>query len=141
MSDSSADRPWPALDFERWRDTGAAVHLWRGETGVSHIQAEKDGLWDRMAIVEGIEDGLAVALACPELRVRCAGTLGNIAEIRLPACCGEVIVCADNDWGKPDAQRLLERGLTALARQGRRSIKVARSPVGKDVNDALRAGL
>jgi hypothetical protein len=125
---------WP-----RFGGTGAAVHLWRGETGLAAPEAAKRGLWDRLAIVEGIEDGLSVVVACPDYRVWCAGTLGNIASLRLPECCGEVVVCADNDWGKPDAQAALQRGLAALARQGRRMIKLARSPVGKDMNDALRA--
>jgi hypothetical protein len=60
---------------------------------------------------------------------------------RLPECAGEVIVCADNDWGKPQAQRSLDQALAALARQGRRKIKLAKSPIGKDVNDALMADL
>jgi hypothetical protein len=129
---------WP-----RFKGTGAAIHLWRGETGISHIDAHKQGLWDTLVITEGFEDGLSVAVACPEYRVWCAGTLGNIAELTLPECAGEVIVCADNDWGKPEAAQALERALTALARQGRpgqRIVKTARSLVGKDVNDALRAG-
>lgn len=125
---------WP-----RYKDTGACIHLWRGETGLSHVDAAKQGLWDTLVITEGIEDGLAIAQACPEHRVWVAGTLGNIAGIRLPECCGEVIVCADNDWGRPEAQRALEQGLTALTRQGRRTVKVAHSPLGKDVNDGLKA--
>lgn len=127
---------WP-----RFAGTGAAIHLWRGETGLPAGDAAKQGLWDRLVITEGIEDGLSVVVACPEYRVWCAGTLGNIAAIRLPACSPEVIVCADNDWGKPEAKALLDKGLLALARQGRREIKLARSPIGKDVNDALMARL
>lgn len=131
-----ARKIWP-----RFGGTGACVHLWRGETELPHDEAHAKGLWDRLAITEGLEDGLSVVVACPEYRVWCAGTLGNIAAIRLPACSAEVIVCADNDWGKPDAQAALDKSLTALLRQGRRDIKLARSPIGKDVNDALRAKL
>jgi hypothetical protein len=127
---------WP-----RTAGTGACVHLWRGETGLSHMKAAAQGLWDSLVIVEGIEDGLSVAVTCPDDRVWCAGTLSNMADIRLPECAGEVIVCADNDWGKPEAQKLFDKALAALARQGRRTVKLARSPVGKDVNDALRAGV
>ena len=119
--------------------TGACIHLWRGETNLRPEEAVKQGLWDELVITEGIEDGLAVALACPQYRVWAAGTLGNIASIGLPACAAEVIVAADNDWGKPEAQRALEKGLAHLARQGKRTIKLARSPLGKDVNDALMA--
>ncbi len=130
-----ARKIWP-----RFKGTGAAVHLWRGETGLPVAEAHSKGLWDTLAITEGIEDGLSLAIACPELRVWCAGTLGNIADIRLPACSAEVIVCADNDWGKPEAKALLDKALMALVRQGRRTVKVAYSPAGTDVNDALMAG-
>lgn len=131
-----ARKIWP-----RFKGTGAAIHLWRGETGLPAGEAAKQGLWDTLVICEGIEDGLSVAVACPEMRIWVAGTLGNIAEIRLPECSGEVIVCADNDWSRPEAQKALDAGLMALARQGgRRKVKVARSPIGKDANDALMAG-
>jgi hypothetical protein len=133
----------PRKIWPRFKGTGAAIHLWRGETGLSVVDAARQGLWDALTIGEGIEDGLSVAVACPQYRVWAAGTLGNMAELTLPECAGEVIVCAHNDWGKPEAQAALNRALTALARQGRpgqRTIKVARSPIGKDVNDALMAG-
>jgi hypothetical protein len=116
---------------------GAAIHLWRGETGLPVRQAAEQGLWDRLALVEGIEDGLALALACPELRVWVVGSLSNLGAQALPQCCGEVIVCADNDWGKPGAERQLERALDNLGSQGR-PVKVARATIGKDVNDELR---
>ncbi|MGL4397624.1 MAG: DUF7146 domain-containing protein [Hyphomicrobium sp.] len=116
---------------------GLAIRLWRGETKMAPDEAAKHGLLDTLALVEGVEDGLSVALARPDLRVWAAGSLGNLEHIQLPACCAEVIVCADNDWGKPQAERSLNRGLEALARQGRK-VRVARSPIGKDMNDALR---
>ena len=116
---------------------GAAIRLWRGETGMSVEEAAKHGLRETLVIVEGIEDGLSVAMARPDYRIWCAGTLGNLAQIRLPECCDTVIVCADNDWGKSQAQRALEAGLSNLQRQGA-AVSVARSSIGKDANDALR---
>lgn len=121
---------WPSF-------TGAAIHLARGETGLPAEVAVKRGLVDRLLICEGIEDGLSVALAAPELRVWAAGTLGNLAHVKIPDCCHEVIVAADNDWGKPQAEALLKRGLEALAAQ-RRPVRVARAAIGKDFNDQLR---
>jgi len=121
---------WPAFK-------GSAIRLARGETGLSVAEASKLGKRDTLALTEGIEDGLTVALACPDLRVWAAGSLGNLASIKVPACTAEVIVCADNDWGKPQAERLLAKGIAALAAQGVK-VSVARSPVGKDVNDCLR---
>lgn len=121
---------WPSFK-------GAAIRLARGETGLIPSQAVKQGLLDTLCLCEGVEDGLSIALAAPELRVWAAGSLGNLQHIRLPDCCCEVIVAADNDWGKPQAERQLQQALAALEAQGR-PVRVARSPIGKDANDALR---
>ncbi len=125
-----ARKIWPNFD-------GAAIRLWRGASCLSVDDAAKHGLRETLVIVEGVEDGLSVALACPENRIWCAGTLGNVAKLVLPECVDDVILCADNDWGKPQAQKSLQHGLDALVRQGR-TVRVARSHVGKDANDALR---
>jgi hypothetical protein len=121
------------------RFKGAAIRLNPGETNMTPREAAKQGLIDTLAICEGIEDGLSLALACPELRIWAAGTLGNIETITVPPCSAEVIVMADNDWGKPQAERALDRALKSLASQGVK-VRVARSPIGKDVNDALLSG-
>ena len=126
-----ARKVWPAFN-------GAAIRLWRGESGLSIDDAAKQGLRETLVLVEGVEDGLSVAIACPQYRVWCAGSLSNIGNIKLPECVDEVIVCADNDWGKSQAQQLLERGLDALASQNV-IVRVTRSNRGKDMNDALVA--
>lgn len=126
-----ARKVWPA----GW--DGGTIKLARGETGLPPAEAAKRGLWDRLILCEGIEDGLSLAMACPEYRVWAAISLYNLANIRLPECCGEVIVAADNDWGKHGAEKQLQRAIEALGRQGRK-VLVARSHVGKDANDALR---
>lgn len=123
---------WPSY-------TGGAIRLARGETNRSPTEAKKLGLLDTLCLCEGVEDGLSIALACPELRVWAVGALGNLGKIRLPDCAGDVIVAADNDWGKPQAARLLETGVAALVAQGRK-VSIARSFVGKDANDALLSG-
>lgn len=117
--------------------SGAVIRLWRGGSGLDEREAARHGVLDTLVLVEGVEDGLAVALSRPDARVWCAYSLGNLAHVRLPACCDEVIVCADNDWGKPQAQRAFKDALSALTAQGR-PVSVARSPIGKDVNDCLR---
>lgn len=123
---------WPAMG-------GAAIRLWRGDSRMSPGEAAAVGLREALVLVEGVEDGLSVALARPDLRIWCAGSLGNLAAITLPECCDEIIVCADNDWGKQQAARQLEKAVLALARQSR-PVSVVRSFVGKDMNDALQAG-
>lgn len=132
---SPARKIWPGFK-------GAAIRLWRGASGRSIDQAmahfTRTGECDAtLVLTEGVEDGLSVVLACPEMRVWAAGSLANLAEITVPECCDDVVVCADNDWGKPQAQALLNKAVAALSRQGAR-VRIARSRVGKDVNDALR---
>lgn len=127
-----ARKIWPSFK-------GAAIRLARGETGLTPGEAAKQGLLDTLVLCEGVEDGLSIALACPEYRVWAAGSIGNLAHIVLPTCCADVIIAADNDWGKPQAQKQLETAIAALSAQGR-PVRVARSHIGKDANDALRAG-
>ena len=91
-----------------------------------------------LVIVEGLEDALSVTMACPWAGVWMAGALWNIERLRLPKA-EQVIIFADNDWGKPEAEALLDRATNAFRRQGR-SIYIARSPLGKDANDALVKG-
>ncbi len=124
-----ARKIWPSFQ-------GCAIRLWRGSSNMSVADAIKHGLRETLVLVEGVEDGLAIALANPEHRVWCAGSLGNLGQIKLPECIDEVIVCADNDWGKRQAAELLQKAVTALARQGAQ-VRVARSHFGKDANDAL----
>ena len=121
---------WPSF-------TGAAIRLWRGDTGWSITDAAANGLRESLVLTEGVEDGLSVAMAMPQLRIWCAGSLGNLANIVLPECIDEVIICADNDWGRVQAQALLDKAVDSFARQGRQ-VRLAHSHVGKDVNDALR---
>lgn len=128
---SPARKIWPSFE-------GAAIRLWRGESGLSIDAAAKQGLRETLVLVEGVEDGLSVALSAPQYRVWCAGSLSNIANIKIPECVDEVIVCADNDWGKKQAQQLLDRGIEAIISQSK-AVRVARSNRGKDMNDALVA--
>lgn len=133
-SDKAAVEPdrkiWPSF-------AGAAVRLWRGESKLSIEDAARHGLRETLVLAEGVEDGLSSVVARPDLRVWCAGPVGNLAAIRLPECVDAVIVCKDNDWAKPQAARQFERGIASLARQVA-DVRVASSPHGKDVNDALR---
>lgn len=125
-----ARKIWPSFD-------GATIRLWRGSSGLDVNAAAANGLIETLVLCEGVEDGLSLALASPEFRIWCAGTLGNLSKIALPACIDDVIVVADNDWGKPQAMRALDHALDCLSSQGA-SVRVARSHIGKDANDALR---
>lgn len=117
--------------------SGGVIRLWRGSSAMSVGEAAAAGLREALVLCEGVEDGLSIAMGRPDLRIWAAVSLGNIAHVRVPECIDEVIVAADNDWGKPQAQRQLQFGIDALLAQGVQ-VSVARSPVGKDANDALR---
>lgn len=131
----SARKIWPA------GYTGSAIRLWRGAKGLALAAAlkayEKHGACETLALVEGVEDGLSLALACPDLRIWAAGSLHNLGHITVPPCCDRVVVCADNDWGKPQAEAQFRIVLDRLAAQGCH-VSVARATTGKDVNDQLR---
>jgi hypothetical protein len=115
--------------------TGGTVRLWRGASGRPLTQAPEG---ETVAIAEGIETALSVVLACPELRVLCAVSLPNMARIALPAAVRTVILCADNDAPDSAAAHGLRRAISHFAGEGR-TVRVARSPIGKDFNDALQA--
>lgn len=125
---------WPSYE-------GAAIRLWRGATRRSiadaNAWAEKHGELETLVLCEGVEDGLSSVLAYPEYRTWAVGALGNLANIKLPPCVDRVIVWKDNDWSKPQAADLFNKGIASLQRQGAR-VSIARSSIGKDANDALR---
>ena len=131
---ASPRKIWPSF-------RGAAIRLWRGASKLDVAEAEKlaaeSGVLETMALCEGVEDGLSLALARPDLRIWAAGSLGNIGALTLPKCVDEVIVCADNDWSKIEAQKQLGRSVEHLIAQGA-TVSIARAHIGKDVNDQLR---
>ncbi len=110
------------------------IPIWRGASGKSLRDAGPDEV---VVIGEGIETCLSIALACPELRVLAAVSLGNLGRVALPEQVRSVILAADNDV-KEAARRGLQRAVELHLAAGR-SVRVARSPVGKDFNDALQA--
>lgn len=122
---------WPA----GWQ--GGVMRIAKGAGGWSPEEAAKRGTKQLLIVTEGLEDALACALAMPDARVWAAGTLGNIAHVPLMPCVARVIVAADNDWGKGQAEEQLRRGVATLRATGMK-VSVARSPKGKDMNDLLK---
>ncbi len=117
---------------------GGFIPLQRGASGRPIREASED---ETVAIAEGIETALSVAIACPELRVLAAVSLGNMARLALPPALRAVILCADNDGADNQAAaRALRTATARLASEGRQ-VRVARPPIGKDFNDTLRAAL
>jgi hypothetical protein len=127
-----ARKMWPSY-------AGSSIRLSMGYSGMRPSEAAKHGILDQLVLCEGVEDGLSIALACPHLRVWAVGALGNLGKVTVPSCVDEVIVAADNDWGKPQAAKLLDASVNSLVAQNV-TVSIARSHIGKDANAALLGG-
>lgn len=128
---------------------GGLIPLWRGASGKSLKQAPAG---ETIVIAEGIETGLSVALACPELRVVSAVALGNMGHLVLPGAVTTVILAFDNDpepppQTPPDDPAVLAARQRARARQAAiaryadegRVVRVAMPQTpGADWNDVLQ---
>ena len=113
---------------------GGTIRLWQG---AGRVPLNKAGAGETVALTEGIEDGLTVALARPDLRVMAAVGLSNMANIELPDEVMTVMICADNDRPGSDAAKALHRAQERFLGEGRR-VLIARPPAGvKDMNELL----
>ncbi len=113
---------------------GGTIRLWRGASGKPLVRAPEG---EAVAIGEGIETCLSVALACPDLRVLCGVALSNMALIALPPAVRVVILLKDRDPAENQAaQRGFARVVAHFLADGR-TVKVAHPPIGKDFNDTL----
>lgn len=115
---------------------GGHIALWRGASGKALRDAPKGEVVD---IVEGIEDGLSLAVAVPELRVVAAVSLGNMASVALPPQVEVVRLWRDADTGK-QAIAAFDRAIQAHLSAGRR-VRVAAIDGVKDINEALQQDL
>jgi hypothetical protein len=106
--------------------------------GISNKSLKEAPQGDHVVLCEGIEDGLSVALACPELRVLACVSVGNFINLRLPQAITKVTIAGDNDAPDSAAARSLQHAVDRFIDEGR-EVFVARSPQGKDFNDLLQA--
>jgi hypothetical protein len=113
---------------------GGAIRLWRGGSGMPLDRAPQG---EAVALAEGIETALSVAVVMPELRVMAAVSVGNLANVVLPSAVGTVILCADDDGDNAASAAALDRAVSTFVAQGR-DVRIALPPSGKDFNDALR---
>ena len=113
---------------------GGSIRLWRGAS--RHPLARADA-GEEIAIAEGIETGLSVALCCPELRVLAAVSLSGLAGVELPSQVTRVLILADHDVSD-GAKRGLDRAIDTHLRAGRRVRVAMPSEPGTDWNDVLR---
>jgi len=114
---------------------GGSIRLWRGASR-RPLRLALDG--ETVVLTEGIEDGLSVALLCPELRVLSAVSLANMARVELPAAVRTIVLAADNDGDNLAAAKALQRAVDCFTAEGR-TVRIAFSPIGKDFNDLLQS--
>lgn len=108
---------------------GAAIHLTRGKSGLPPKEAfARYGMDDTLAICEGLEDGLSIALMQPSWRVWPAYSLDNMGNVIAPECVADIVLCAENDVSQ-GARDALERvkAKQIAAGQGRR-VRIAYPP-------------
>ena len=97
----------------------------------------KDG---RLALCEGIETGLAVMTACPDLPVWATLSTSGLEQVDLPPSAQHVLILADHD-ASGAGLRAAEASARRLRAQGRDVAIAMPSEEGEDFNDMLlRAG-
>lgn len=113
---------------------GGTIRLWRGASARPLAEAAPG---ETVALAEGIETALSVAIAAPELRVLCAVSSGNMPKVELPPAVAIVILCADNDGDNAKTAKALADAVDRFTAEGRQ-VRIARPPDGvKDFNDVL----
>ena len=124
---------------------GGAIRLWAGlrvdgETGEVRkgVQLARAPAGTEPDLTEGIEDGLAVVVSDPALRVLVGVSLSNMAALRLPDCVSGLVVWQQNDAPDSPAAAQFARVVESLSGRGLR-VRLARPPEGiKDVNEWLQ---
>lgn len=121
--------------------SGLVIRLTNGDSGLSAEEAVANGVAGVCAVLEGVEDGLSVAQAAPQLRIWTAGSLSGLLSVPDHAAVSAWLIFKDNDWGKPQAQKQFNRAIARLKGFGK-PLEVVSMPAdwGKDVNDAIRSG-
>lgn len=135
-----ADGRWwkaPVIDAKSslgsYRGTGAYIPLWKGKCRKTMAQIDPGtDVW----VSEGIEDGLSVACADPDLRVIAAVSVSNMGSLVLPEQAGRLVIIAQNDPAGSDADLTLQRAIAAQQARGQ-VVAVMRVTGAKDPNALL----
>lgn len=119
---------------------GSAIMIWRGigPRGGKPASLRQCPPGTQVFVTEGIEDALSGVLLRPEDRWIAAYSLGNIAQVALPANVSKVTICADNDLHQEQRDQL-QHAVKAHQAAGRTVAVWHNKSGGKDLNDALRA--
>jgi hypothetical protein len=114
---------------------GGLISVWKGRTGKSlrHLEA---GEW--VAMTEGVEDALTIAMVQPQMRAVAAISLSNLKNVTFPDRLAGLYLCADNDV-KPEPQEAFRRAKAQIMSRGIAVREVRPPPQFKDFNDWARA--
>jgi hypothetical protein len=131
------------------RFAGASVRLWggvrvdpkTGEVRKGRKLAECPPGSVEINVTEGIENGLSVALACPEWRVAAAVSLSNMRNLRFPPSVSAVTLWRDNDPPGGEADTTFGRAAQELRHRGLKVAVVCPPENFKDMNEWLQAEL
>lgn len=119
---------------------GGAIRLWRGKTGLPVSKLNTLEHWDdvdeTLIICEGIEDGLSIAMACPEYRIWTSISVSNMQNIEIPKLINQVIIAGDVDGDQAIATKQVNTAAMAFQRAGK-VVKIARPQNAHDFNDEL----
>jgi len=121
---------------------GGAVRLAKGANACSPEEAARQGLTGEvLALAEGVETALSVALACPAWRVWAATSLGALGRVVVPDSVALVVLVGEND-ASAEARAGFDHAVSAQASRARAQgfeLYVTRPPPGvDDFNTALQ---
>lgn len=95
---------------------GAHIPVWKGRfDGPLHEIPEGTDVY----CSEGIEDGGAVAMENPDLRIVAAGDVGNIGELVVPEQAGNIVIIAQNDPAGSGGEESFEKAVAKLQERNR----------------------
>jgi hypothetical protein len=122
---------------------GGSMPLWKGDSAASLAQMPPG---QGMALGEGIEDTLTVAMDVPDLRAYAAVSLDNIGNVALPEQAGDLTILGQRDGDVREA--LAAKALAAGDAEGARhheqcAIDIKRAlerAIGKQQDQARRQG-
>ncbi|MDM7947096.1 MAG: toprim domain-containing protein [Oceanibaculum nanhaiense] len=100
------------------------------------VRLAEIGDGDRLALSEGIETGLAVMTACPDLPVWATLSASGLEQVDLPPAARRILVLADND-ASGAGMRAADAAARRLRAQGRDVAIVVPPQEGEDFNDLL----
>lgn len=119
---------------------GGAIRLWRGKTAapIGKLKDLKnlDEVDETLIICEGIEDGLSIAMACPEYRIWTSISVSNMQNIEIPKGINQVIIAGDVDGDEAIATKQVNTAAETFMRAGK-IVKIARPQNAHDFNDEL----